>query len=354
MVGRKSVAGASQFLAQLHVVVDLAVEDYGEGSVLVEYRLLPGIYVDDGETTRSERHSRSFPISLGVRTAVTQALGHRFQDSSMMWPGEASYAAHCGSVANVEESDCKTHSPSHCVSKQVYARAQRILVTTLVVLQPGYLPWLGYFDLLKKADIFVHYDDVQFDKHGWRNRNRVKGPKGAAWLTVPVLHSGRAGQSILDVQIDNHQSWRRKHLSTIGQLYARAPFREVVLPQLQEILERPWGRLVDLDLAIIDWLAAELDIETPRYRSSELGIGGERNERLLNLCRHFGATRYLSGNAAQEYFDVALFAAAHIEVTWHDYVHPTYAQLHGTFVPYLSVLDLLLNTGSEARRIISQ
>src|SRR6516162_5172777 len=84
-----------------------------------------------------------------------------------------------------------------------------MLVTTLVVLQPGYLPWLGYFDLLQKADVFVHYDDVQFDKHGWRNRNRVKGPKGAIWLTVPVLHRGRAGQPILDVEIDNRQDWRR-------------------------------------------------------------------------------------------------------------------------------------------------
>jgi hypothetical protein len=227
-------------------------------------------------------------------------------------------------------------------------------VTTLVVLQPGYLPWLGYFDLLQKADIFVHYDDVQFDKHGWRNRNRVKGPKGAIWLTVPVLHHGRMGQSILDVEIDDRQDWRRKHVSTIGQLYARAPFTDIILPRLRDIIERPWARLVDLDLALINWLAAELRISTPCYRASELNIGGDRNERLVNLCHRFGATRYLSGNAAQDYLDEARFAGAGIEVVWHNYSHPTYAQQHGEFVPYLSALDLVLNLGGNSLSVLSQ
>ena len=221
-------------------------------------------------------------------------------------------------------------------------------MTTLVVLQPGYLPWLGYFDLMRKADVFVHYDDVQFDKHGWRNRNRIKGPKGPVWLTVPVRHSGRSGQSILDVEIDDRQNWRRKHVSTIGQLYAQAPFLPAILPRLEEILERPLSRLVDLDLAVIGWLATELGIATPCHRASELGIAGDRNERLVALCRNFGATRYLSGNSAHAYLDVARFAAAGIDVVWHDYAHPSYAQLHGQFVPYLSVLDLILNVGDAS------
>src|SRR5436305_11804238 len=109
------------------------------------------------------------------------------------------------------------------------------LVTTLVVLQPGYLPWLGYFDLMHKADVFVHYDDVQFDKHGWRNRNRIKGPNGEVWLTVPVLHTGRFGQSVLEVEIDERQNWQRRHLATLTQSYARAPFIERVLPRLSDL-----------------------------------------------------------------------------------------------------------------------
>jgi hypothetical protein len=227
-------------------------------------------------------------------------------------------------------------------------------VKTLVVLQPGYLPWLGYFDLLSKADVFVHYDDVQFDKHGWRNRNRVKGPKGAIWLTVPVLHHGRGAQSILDVEIDDRRDWRRKHLSTIGQLYAHATFVDSILPRLREIIERPWPRLVDLDLALIDWLAEEIGISTPCYRASQLDIGGDRIERLVNLCKYFGASRYISGNAARDYLDVTRFAAAGIEVVWHDYAHPTYAQQHGEFVPYLSVLDLVLNVGARSLSVLSQ
>jgi hypothetical protein len=227
-------------------------------------------------------------------------------------------------------------------------------VKTLVVLQPGYLPWLGYFDLLSKADVFVHYDDVQFDKHGWRNRNRVKGPKGAIWLTVPVLHHGRGAQSILDVEIDDRRGWRRKHLSTIGQLYAHATFVDSILPRLREIIERPWPRLVDLDLALIDWLAEEIEISTPCYRASQLDIGGDRIERLVNLCKYFGASRYISGNAARDYLDVTRFAAAGIDVVWHDYAHPTYAQQHGEFVPYLSVLDLVLNAGARSLSVLSQ
>jgi hypothetical protein len=225
-------------------------------------------------------------------------------------------------------------------------------VTTLVVLQPGYLPWLGYFDLLQKADIFVHYDDVQFDKHGWRNRNRVKGPNGTIWLTVPIRHSGRTGQSILEVEIDDREDWRRRHLSTIAQSYARARFTGAIVPRLRNIIENPWPRLVDLDLALIDWLAAEMGIATPRYRASELDIGGDRNERLINLCRHFRATRYISGNAAQDYLDQARFAAAGIEVVWHNYAHPSYTQQHGLFVPYLSVLDLILNVGEESLSVL--
>jgi hypothetical protein len=224
-------------------------------------------------------------------------------------------------------------------------------VTTLVVLQPSYLPWLGYFDQMSKADVFVWYDDVQFDKHGWRNRNRIKGPKGPLWLTVPVLHKGRALQAIGAVEIDNRLAWRRKHLFSIEQLYARAPFSDSVLQRLTDILLRPWERLVDLDIATTEWLANEFAIRTPRHRSSQLSIAGDRNTRLIKLCHYFHATRYISGNAARDYLDVAQFAAAGIEVIWHDYQHPQYPQLHGDFIPYLSALDLLLNVGPAANEL---
>jgi len=226
-------------------------------------------------------------------------------------------------------------------------------MTTLVVLQPGYLPWLGYFDQMRRADIFVHLDDVQFDKHGWRNRNRVKSPQGDSWLTVPILHTGRFGQTILDVRIDRKSNWQRKHLATIQQFYARAPFIETIAPQFGSLIAGDWERLVDLDLAIIDWLALTLGISTPRFRSSQLGIAGERSDRLLALCGHFGATRYLSGSAARDYLDVDKFAEAGVEVVWQDYAHPVYRQQHGPFIPYLSTIDLVLNEGPASISYLS-
>ncbi len=237
---------------------------------------------------------------------------------------------------------------------QRLAPAQGFALTTLVVLQPSYLPWLGYFDQLQKADVFVWYDDVQFDKNGWRNRNRLKSPSGVRWLTVPVLQSGHAEQPIHDVMIDNRQPWRHKHVSSIEQWYARAPFVSAMLPRLREIIEQPWERLVDLDIAIVDWMARELGIDTPRHRSSELGISGDRNSRLINLCQRFGATHYLSGDSARDYLDVEEFEKNNIEVVWHGYRHPQYPQLHGEFTPQLSALDLLLNVGPDLLTVLAQ
>src|SRR5438105_15591658 len=111
---------------------------------------------------------------------------------------------------------------------------------TLAVLQPGYLPWLGFYDQVRRADVFIYYDDVQFDKHGWRNRNRVKSPTGPHWLTVPVRHTGLGWQRVLDVEIDTKMPWVRKHLGSIKQFYARAPYLERYLPELAELLQRPW------------------------------------------------------------------------------------------------------------------
>lgn len=224
---------------------------------------------------------------------------------------------------------------------------------TLVVLQPGYLPWLGFFDQLIRSDIFVFYDDVQFDKNGWRNRNRIKTPAGPHWLTVPVRIKS-LGQSILDTEIDNRQPWARKHLGSIRQFYPQAPYLERYLPELEDLLlGHHWQLLIDLDIAVIKLFCGWLGIERPMFRSSELEINGTRSERLLNLCGHFGANRYLSGNAAQSYLDVDLFARHGIEVEWQDYSHPVYPQQHGEFIPYLSILDLWLNCGDESVSLIA-
>jgi WbqC-like protein family len=222
---------------------------------------------------------------------------------------------------------------------------------SLCVLQPGYLPWLGFFDQMARCDVFVFYDDVQFDKNGWRNRNRVKSPQGPHWLTVPVR--GGLGQTIIDVTIDDGQPWARKQLATIRHFYGRGRHLQDYLPELEELLLRPWSRLVDLDLAATALLCRWLGLERETHRSSHLGIGGTRSDRLLALCKHFGCDRYLSGDAARDYLDVAQFAEAGVQVEWQNYSHPTYTQLHGPFVPFLSVLDLLLNEGDRSLAILT-
>jgi hypothetical protein len=226
-------------------------------------------------------------------------------------------------------------------------------MTTMVVLQPGYLPWLGFFDQMRRCDIFVYYDDVQFDKNGWRNRNRIKTAQGPLWLTVPVLQAARMGQRICDVEVDQGR-WTIKHLRAIAQSYAKAPYLQLYYPELEALLQRHWAKLVDLDLALTEAMCRWLRLERQIMRASELGISGAQSERLLNICRHFGADRYVSGAAAREYLDVGLFAAAGIEVEWQDYHHPVYPQLHGAFVPFMSSLDLLLNVGPDSLRVIAE
>ena len=226
-------------------------------------------------------------------------------------------------------------------------------MTTVAILQPGFLPWLGFFDQMIRSDRFVYYDDVQFDKHGWRNRNRIKTPNGPAWLTVPVRHSGLHGQTVADVEIDNSKPWSRKMVRTIEQVYARSPHCRHYLPDLSAILcDTPASLLIDLDLQVIDLMRRWLEIDTPTIRSSMLGIAGGQTERLVAICRHFSADRYLSGNAAKSYLQEELFDAAGISVVWQDYNHPVYRQLHGEFVPYLSALDLVLNLGPESPKAI--
>jgi hypothetical protein len=223
---------------------------------------------------------------------------------------------------------------------------------TLAVLQPSYLPWLGYFDQMRRADVFVLYDDVQYDRHGWRNRNRIKTADGPLWLTVPVLHSGLGQPYINKVMVDRRTPWRRKHLSSLGQSYAKASYANEFLLAFDRVLQRDWERLVDLNYAVLTLLAGWLGVTTPIVMASELGIGGGRSERLLAICRHFGATRYLSGDAAETYLDLQMFTTAGVEVEWQRFQHPVYPQQHGAFVPYLSAADLIMNCGPESSAIL--
>lgn len=230
----------------------------------------------------------------------------------------------------------------------------------LAVLQPGYLPWAGYFEQLARADLFVHYDDVQYDKHGWRNRNRIRtsAKEGWSWLTVPVMTTGRFGQPIHQVEIDNKTRWTEKHWRSIEQSYRKAPHFAEHAPALQALYQREWRLLAELDLALIEVLAKAFGLEGVRtVRSSQLPEVPpmeDPTERLLALCRHFGATDYYSGAAAKAYLDVARFEAIGVRVEFQDYVHPVHAQAgHAEFVSHLAAIDLLFNAGPRSRELLA-
>jgi len=222
----------------------------------------------------------------------------------------------------------------------------------IAILQPGYLPWLGFFDQELSVDLFVLYDDVQYDRRGWRNRNRIKTPKGPVWLTVPVEQKGKYHQLIREVKIDNTRPWKRKHLRTIETFYTKAPYFEKLFPQFERILAQEWEYLWELDLKVIEWLNELIGVKTPIVLASQLSASGAKSERLLDICTKLGAKEYYSGAAAKYYLDIELFKRAGIEVFFQEYEHPVYPQLHGDFISHLSVIDLLMVALGETQRII--
>jgi len=226
-------------------------------------------------------------------------------------------------------------------------------IKTIGILQPGYLPWLGFFEQLYRCDVFVLYDDVQFEKGSWRNRNRIKTPEGPQWLTVPVVLKGAGLPMIRDVKINSSVPWYKKHIKAIKQNYSRSPFLDCYADSLFEILGRSWKFLIDLDLELIVWLSRELGIRTPIMLSSDLGIPGANVQRLVDIIHALGGTHFYEGSAGRNYIETEFFANAGISITFQDYQHPNYQQLYKDFVPNLSVIDLLFNCGSESLKILT-
>ena len=219
--------------------------------------------------------------------------------------------------------------------------------------QPQYLPWLGHFAKLAAADCWIFLDTVQYEKNGWQNRNRIKTPRGAQWLTVPV--KARLGTVIRDVVIDSAQPWARKHAEALRASYARAPYFERYFPDLDLLLRRPWRLLADLNVEVTRFLSEALGASPRMIRASELPPGSpDPTGRLLDLCRAVGADTYLAGQDGARYMALDQFRAGQVAVWAQEYQHPIYAQLHGDFLPFLSVVDLLLNHGESSHQILRQ
>lgn len=221
--------------------------------------------------------------------------------------------------------------------------------------QPEHLPWAGFFDKMRQADLFVLLDSTQFAKDDFQNRNRIKTAQGTTWLTVPVYKRGKSEQSILETEICNDTQWGNRCWSVIYQNYKNAPYFATYRPFFEELYAKPWTKLVDLNIAIIEYVAKKLGLQTQLLRASELGIY-ERGANKVNLtiCQHLNADVYLSGKFGKQYLDESLFHAEKIEVAYQDFHHPVYPQLWGEFQPYMSAFDLLFNCGDQSLEIIKQ
>ena len=222
-------------------------------------------------------------------------------------------------------------------------------MTTLVVEQPNYLPWLGYFDLLDRADLWVWYDEVQYTRRDWRNRNRVAGGGEPVWLTVPVRARGHRDLRICDVEIDRRQAWERKHLATLRHLYGKAPFFDPVFDLVRRHVEAAPPLLADLTTGLTEELCRYLGVEATFLRSSRIdGIEGPKQDRILSVCRRLGPDVYLSGPAARDYLQPAAFDAEGIELRYIAYRYDDYPRGDQPARTDLSILDALFFIGPGA------
>lgn len=221
------------------------------------------------------------------------------------------------------------------------------------ILQPSYLPWRGYFHLIQKADVFVFYDDVQYDKHGWRNRNRIKTAAGPKWITVPVSARGNveSGLPINQVRIADDR-WAAKHLATIRQAYAKAPHIERCVSAIEPHLLRGEESLAELTIGLTIALSEELGISSRFVRSSELGVEGARMDRLMAVLERVEATHYISGPSAEAYLEESRLNEAGISLEYMVYDYPEYPQLHPPYEPQVSIVDLLAMQGDRASAFI--
>jgi hypothetical protein len=220
-------------------------------------------------------------------------------------------------------------------------------VKRVAIIQPNYVPWKGYFDIIHDVDTFVFLDDVQYTVRDWRNRNRIKTRDGQTiWLSVPIL--GGRNQRICDVEINRAEAWQRKHIEAARHSYGKMPGFAEYFPRFVDVLGQGFSRLGELDIAMTREICGWLGLDREFYRSSELSPTGTKDERLIDLVQKVGGDHYLSGPAARDYIRAERFAAAHIGLAYHDYAgYPAYPQLGEPFDHHVSILDLVFAVGRD-------
>lgn len=229
-------------------------------------------------------------------------------------------------------------------------------MTICAIMQPTYLPWLGYFALMDMADAFVFLDDVQLSKQSWQTRNRIKrGPDDPLILSVPIRHAGSMQERLIrDVEIDDGGNWATKHLKSFEQYYRKAPFFADAMGLYEPALKNHGPKLCDLNIALIVAVADRTKVgSSRRIRSTEIAEkSADRRDRLVDICRAVGADTYLSPAGAAGYLSEAdgeaQFAAHGMTLLYQRYEHPTYPQVNGGFLSHMCVLDLIANVGIAA------
>ncbi len=225
----------------------------------------------------------------------------------------------------------------------------------VAIMQPTYLPWLGYFGLMKSVDLFILLDSVQFARRSWQQRNQIKTADGPLWLTVPVLSKGMRDQLISEVEIDCTREFPQSHQRALELNYRKSPHFDDYAPQLLSVLGADNRYLVDLTVGTISWLRSALEIATPIRRSSELNVSGVKAELLASICESVGATEYISPPGSRDYLaESGAFADRGISLRYFNFEHPVYPQRFGGFLPYMSCVDLLFNCGIESLSIIEK
>lgn len=221
--------------------------------------------------------------------------------------------------------------------------------------QPEHLPWLGFFDKIRQADVIVLLDTTQFAKEDFQNRNRIKTENGPVWLTVPVFKKGKSSQLITETEIFNDKKWQKRCWNLIYQYYKNAPFFEEHKQFFNDLYTQQWTKLVDLNITIIRYLVDQFGLKTKIVTASELDVYEKGSTSvLLSLCKSLGADIYLSGKFGKNYLDENQFEENNIKVKYQDFHHPIYQQLWGEFIANMSSIDLLFNCGESSLDIISK
>lgn len=225
-------------------------------------------------------------------------------------------------------------------------------MTLISIHQPVYLPWLGFFKKIISSEIFVFLDDIQYEKNGWHNRNKIKTFDGSMWLTVPV--NSKTDVKLNEILIENKSKWSTKHSKSISINYFKSKYFETYWSDLELIYQKNHDRLINLNLEIINFILKKMNIKTKIVFSSELKISKSNSDRILEICKKLNADSYLSGIQGKNYLKLNDFAENKIDVLFQNFQHPVYSQLYEPFVSNLSSIDLLFNEGQNSYEILDK